>query len=167
MNNDDHARAEKLILEAQVEGTPEADRAWLDAHLETCESCAGKARSTEYTLRAFRAVSVPVDSELLGSTRLRVYLRARELSDQRERRWGLIALCAMSWLVGIASAPLAWWMFKWLGKEAGLPPLVWQTALALWWMLPAGFVAAIVFWQRERAQGQNGQGTPHETYEEH
>lgn len=63
---------------------------------------------------------------------------------------GLWVCCGFSWLLGIASAPLVWDVFKWLGSEAGVPALLWEAGFALWWLVPASIAAAIVIWQRSR-----------------
>jgi anti-sigma factor RsiW len=139
MNYVDHQRAERLVLEARVEaGTlPPSDRRWLEAHLEGCERCAALARSTTSAIEQLRALSVAVDPELVARTRLLVKFRTREL--ERRHSWLLPVwiLCALSWVIGILTAPLVWRGFEWVGHRAGLPTLVWAGGFVLWWALPA------------------------------
>lgn len=147
---DAHARAENLILKARVEGNLEDEQRWLESHLAVCQACNARARATEKALVSLRRFSVPVRPELLASTRIRVLLRTRELGRKHESMRALWVCCGFSWLLGIASAPLVWDLFKWLGTEARMPALVWEAGFALWWFVPASIAAAIVIWQRSR-----------------
>src|SRR5919197_1109883 len=151
MDDTNHERAERLIAMARVEGISGAERAWLDAHLEACSRCAAVGRSTERAIGSLRAVSVRVDPSLVNRTRLRVYLRAQELGEERQRAWALWVSCALSWALGVASAPFVWRAFAWLGEQTGAPRLVWQLGFVMWWVLPAGAAAAIVAWHKSRA----------------
>jgi anti-sigma factor RsiW len=139
MNDLDHERAERLVLEARVEAgaLSPSDRRWLEAHLEGCERCAALAQSTASAIEQLRAVSVAVDPELVARTRLLVKFRTREL--ERRHSWLLPVwiLCAMSWVIGILTAPLVWRGFEWVGHRAGLPALVWEGGFVLWWAVPA------------------------------
>ena len=106
MNDIDHQRAQRLMLEAQVDpaAVSPTDRHWLQAHLEGCEPCAALARSSTSALEQLRAVSVAVDPELVARTRLLVKFRTREL--ERRRSWLLPVwiLCGMSWVIGVLTA---------------------------------------------------------------
>ena len=150
MIGDAHSRAERLILKARVEGNSEDEQHWLESHLTVCQACSARARATEEALVSLRCVSVPVRPELLASTRMRVFLRARELGRKQERMRALWVCCGFSWLLGVASAPLVWEVFKWLGSEARVPTLLWAAGFALWWLVPASIAAAIVIWHRSR-----------------
>ncbi|MGH9455656.1 MAG: hypothetical protein ACRD2O_16985, partial [Terriglobia bacterium] len=79
MTEDLHSRSERLLLESQVEGISESDRAWLDHHLADCEACSLHAQSLDRALSSLRSVSVRVDPALISATRFRMMLRAREL----------------------------------------------------------------------------------------
>jgi hypothetical protein len=61
--------------------------------------------------------------------------------------------------LGVASAPLVWRTFQWIGVHAELPNLIWETAFALWWLLPAGAVAILVAWNQRRTANQEGYTT--------
>lgn len=150
MSEDLHKKAERLVLEARVEDIAGPDRQWLDEHLAQCERCDGYARSAGEAVRSLRSVSVRVDPDLVGATRLRVYLRARELSHKRERMQIVWGCCALSWVAGAITAPLVWRAFEWLGKEAGLPRLIWESGFVTWWFLPAAAALAVIAWHRSR-----------------
>ena len=150
MNETDHKRAERLMLEARVEGIPAGDQRWLGVHLESCERCAEQARSTSSAIDSLRSVSVEVDPELVARTRLLVKFRSREL--ERRHSWLLPVwiLCALSWAIGILTAPLVWRGFEWMGHRAGLPTLVWAGGFVLWWALPALVVLLLLGAQRRQ-----------------
>jgi anti-sigma factor RsiW len=139
MNDLDHQRAERLVLEASVEAQAlsPSDQSWLERHLEGCERCAALARSTTGAIEQLRGVSVAVDPELVARTRLLVKFRTREL--ERGHSWLLPVwiLCGLSWVIGIVTAPLVWRGFEWMGHRAGLPTLVWAGGFVLWWAVPA------------------------------
>ena len=153
MNDIDHQRAQRLMLEAQVDpaAVSPTDRHWLQAHLEGCEPCAALARSSTSALEQLRAVSVAVDPELVARTRLLVKFRTREL--ERRRSWLLPVwiLCGMSWVIGVLTAPLVWRGFEWVGHRAGLPTLVWAGGFVLWWAFPAAVVLILLGAGRRQA----------------
>ncbi len=154
MNQDLHERAERLIAQGRVEGIPAAERQWLEAHLEGCSRCQEFASATERALRLLRSVPVQVDRSLVQATRLRVYLRALELRDERSRLRGLWASCALSWLLGVVTAPLLWRAFAWAGHRMSLPDLIWQTGFALWWAVPTLAGVAILAAQKAQSAGE-------------
>ena len=99
---------------------------------------------------------------LVSTTQARVRLRARELRENQVRMRALWISCALSWALGVASAPLVWRAFHWIGLHAGLPKMIWETAFALWWLLPAGAVAVLIVWNQRRTANQDGYTTlPH------
>lgn len=152
MKEDVHSRAGQLLLKARIEGIPEADHAWLDEHLESCPRCAARGESLERTVQALRSARPEMNSALASTTRLRLRMRARELAEQRERQRGLWIACGVSWVIGVAMAPVAWRGFEWLGSRLGLSSAVWQAGFALWWLLPAAALAAFLVWQRSAGQ---------------
>ncbi len=156
MNENVHQRAARLIATERIEGLSASERSWLDEHLEGCPDCAARARTTEEALRALRAISVPVRPALVTTTQFRVRMRARELREQESRMHGLWVSCALSWVLGVLSAPLLWWGFHWAGRHMALPDVAWQTAFALWWVMPAVATAAVLAGLRVRAQKENG-----------
>jgi hypothetical protein len=159
MNPEVHERAQKLIDAFHVEGIPAREREWLDAHLAECVECQARARANEHALQVLRTNTVRADPALVSRTQARIRLRSRELRENQVRMRALWFSCALSWVLGVASAPLVWRAFQWVGLRAALPSLVWETAFALWWLLPAGAVAALLAWQRRHTANQDGYTT--------
>jgi predicted anti-sigma-YlaC factor YlaD len=159
MNPEVHVRAQRLIDAWQVEGIPAHERDWLDAHLAECAECQARVRANERALQLLRSNAVQVDPALVAATQARVRARARRLRENQVRMRALWISCALSWILGVASAPLVWRTFQWVGLHAALPNLVWETAFALWWLLPAGAAAALLACQRRHAANQDGYTT--------
>lgn len=144
MNAALHARAERLIAQEHIEGISQADFTWLAAHLRECASCAQVAQQTNDALRALRGATISVPRGLAERTRFRVQLRAQELREREPKSRLLWIMCAISWGLGIASAPYVWQAIEWIGSRTGVPRLVMEFGFGLWWAIPALFAAAIV-----------------------
>jgi len=152
MNENLHERARRLIDAERVEGLSDEDRRWLEEHLAGCDACARWAAATDAALGTLRSVSVALPPGLAAATRLRVRQRAQELNHSRARNAALVAGCALSWLAGVASAPLVWRAFAWLGATFDLPRVVWVIGFACWWLVPGAAAAMVVLWQRSLAE---------------
>ncbi|MFI5094940.1 MAG: hypothetical protein WCE50_19790 [Candidatus Acidiferrum sp.] len=144
MNDNLHARAEKLIAQEHVEGISQPERDWLAAHLLECPACAQVAQQTNTALRGLRGMPIPLPRGLAARTQFRVQLRAQELREREPKRRLLWIMCAMSWALGIATAPYVWQAIEWIGQRTGAPRLVLEFGFGLWWAIPALFAAAIV-----------------------
>jgi len=155
MGDNSHERAERLVAQARVETITPEDRVWLDRHIEECARCAGLNDATERALRSLRSVAVQVDPELVKRTQLMVRFRANQLDRERAGMLPVWVCCAISWILGLVTAPLAWRGFEWLGQHAGVPNVVWQAAFVAWWLLPA-IVAALVLAFRRPESGRAG-----------
>ncbi len=140
MNTDVHVRAQQLIAKQRVEGISPEEQVWLGAHAAECEACSALQTQTAQALAAFRSTNIELPKNLAARTQLRVRLRAEELPAHNPGRLLLWAIAGVSWLLGLASAPLVWRGFAWAGGELGLPKIVWQVGVALWWLVP-GIVA--------------------------
>ncbi|HTQ59168.1 MAG TPA: hypothetical protein VMI32_03030 [Candidatus Solibacter sp.] len=145
-----HARAEKLISQERVEGISQAEGDWLAEHLRQCESCSQIAKQTHEALRAFRGAAIALPRGLAERTRFRVQLRAQELREREPKRSLLWVICAISWALGIATAPYVWQAIQWIGERTGAPRLVLEFGFGLWWAIPALFAAAIVILENVR-----------------
>jgi len=156
MTEDLHARAGHLIDAVQVEGISAADREWLDNHLEGCARCGARARATERALQSLRSAAFHIDPAVVRATQLRVRLRAQQLREQQSRMRALWVSCALSWVLGVVSAPLLWRGFEWLGRSVALPDSVWQIAFFLWWPVPAVVAGGVLAWWRVRASTEDG-----------
>lgn len=150
MNAEIHARAEKLIAQERVEGISQAERDWLAAHLRECANCAQVAQQTSDALRTLRGATIFVPRGLAERTRFRVQLRAQELRQREPKSRLLWIMCAVSWGLGIASAPYVWQAIEWIGARTGAPQLVMEFGFGLWWAIPALFAAAIVIMESLR-----------------
>ncbi|MGB2589482.1 MAG: hypothetical protein WBG02_09210 [Candidatus Acidiferrum sp.] len=150
MNENLHARAEKLIAQERIEEISQSERDWLAAHLRECAACAQAAQQTNDAIRAFRGIAVPLPRGLAERTQFRVQLRAQELREREPKRRLLWIMCAMSWALGIATAPYVWRAFEWIGERMGVPRLLWEMGFGLWWTIPALVAAAVVLLENLR-----------------
>ncbi len=157
MNENLHARAEKLIAQERIEGISQAERDWLAAHLRECQACAQVAQQTNDALRVLRAIPVPLPRGLAARTQFRVQLRAQEMREREPKRRLLWIMCAMSWALGIATAPYVWRAFEWIGERMGLPRLIWEMGFGLWWTIPALVAAAVVLMENLRQANERDQ----------
>ena len=150
MNENLHAHAEKLIAQERVEGISQSERDWLAAHLRECQSCAQVAQQTDAALSTLRGLPIPLPRGLAARTQFRVQLRAQELREREPKRRLLWIMCAMSWGLGIATAPYVWQAIEWIGQRTAAPLLVLEFGFGLWWAIPALFAAAIVVFENVR-----------------
>lgn len=142
-----HDRARRLIATDRVEGVPEADRVWLELHLEGCPACAQEAAALASAVQQLRMTPVVAAPELVRRTRLAVRRRAVERSADRSQSVPLWVAVTLSGLWMLVTAPLAWRSCAWIGRAAGLPDVVWQAGFLTWWFLPATVLAAIMAWR--------------------
>jgi hypothetical protein len=157
MNENLHAPAEKLIAQERIEGITQAERDWLAAHLRECQACAQVAQQTNDALRVLRAVHVSLPRGLAERTRFRLQLRAQEMREREPKRRLLWIMCAMSWALGISTAPYVWRAFEWVGDRMGLPRLLWEMGFGLWWTIPALVAAAVVLMENLRQANERDQ----------
>ncbi|MGB7282266.1 MAG: hypothetical protein WBE13_08405 [Candidatus Acidiferrum sp.] len=150
MNENLHARADKLIAQERVEGISQDERNWLAAHLRECPPCAQAAQQTSAALLILRGLPAPLPRGLAERTKFRVQLRAQEMREREPQRRVLWILCAVSWALGIATAPYVWQAIEWIGGRTGVPRLVLEFGFGLWWAIPALFAAAIVVLENVR-----------------
>jgi anti-sigma factor RsiW len=150
MKEDIHERAIQLIDRMQVEGLSAEERDWLEAHLEGCPQCQKQALETERALRALRSAVPRFDVALVLTARMQAQIRARELIENTARMQALWISCALSWVLGVVSAPLLWRGFEWLGHRLEISRAVWITGFALSWVAPAVVVGAVIAWRYAR-----------------
>ena len=147
MKEDIHERALHLIDKTQVEGLTAEENGELEAHLESCAGCRQRARRTELALRALRSAVPRFDITLALRTQMRARVRGREMLENAARMRALWVSCALSWVLGVVSAPLLWRGFAWIGQRWVLSRPVWITGFALSWVAPAVVAAAITAWR--------------------
>jgi hypothetical protein len=153
MNQETHRRAEELLKRRRVEPLPSEDQQWLTAHLALCDSCARADAQIDQALAALRTLRIDVPSNLASRTQLRVRMRAEELREHGTANRLIWGVAVMSWIFGLASAPLVWRGFSWLGSELHLPKAVWIAGVALWWVIPALVATGVVLLAH---RGQSG-----------
>jgi len=154
MNQSPHERASQLLAQRRIDRLSHEDEQWLAAHLAECDSCLAADARVNDALSALRTMQIDIPRNLAGRTQLRVRLRAEELREYAPANRLIWAVAAMSWILGLASAPLVWRGFEWIGTQTGAPKLVLQFGFVLWWGLPALLAAGIVLWKRDwRARG--------------
>ncbi len=151
MNPEIHDRACRLIDTWQVEGISDAEREWLEAHLEDCAACQARSSANERALQVLRSNSVIVDLDLVSTTQARVRWRARELRENQARLRALWISCGLSWLLGTLTAPLLWEAIAWLGRRFDISSVVRITVFAFCWFAPATIVGAVVAWRHSRS----------------
>jgi len=151
MPDDVHVRARQLIDRQPVEGITTQEGQWLEAHLQECPACAHRARTTDQAIRNLRSIAVPTPPGLAARTQMRVYLRAQE-TRPHQAGWVMWTSFALSWLVGVASAPFVWRGFEWAGRLTGLPTVWLKLTFGLWWGLPAAIAAGI--WVMEKRSNE-------------
>jgi anti-sigma factor RsiW len=148
MREEIHEQALQLIDKLQVEGLNAEERGALEAHLESCEQCQKRARETELALRALRSAVPRFDSALAHRAQLRARVRALEIIENAARMRALWISCALSWVLGVVSAPLLWRGFEWIGHRWAISRAVWITGFALSWVAPAVVAAALIAWRQ-------------------
>jgi hypothetical protein len=136
VKNDLHAQAKELIARRHVEGLSVDDERRLSAHLLECESCATSQRQLKESLSALRAMNLDLPSNLASRAQFRVRMRAEELREKEPARKFVWAIAAVSWTLGVATAPWVWHGVEWLGHETGAPRLLLQAGFVMWWSVP-------------------------------
>jgi len=158
MTDNNHERARRLIDRRWVEGLPKDEEQWLDDHLSECSDCERWASRTDTALRTLIRLPVAMPSGLAAATSLRVRHEAERRQEERIRNIGLVVGCALSWILGVASAPLVWKICAWVGAEFDLPRAVWIAGFAAWWLVPGSIAALLILWQRQRLESEGELG---------
>ena len=136
MNEQTHQRARKLVAQQTVEPLSSSDQHWLGAHLAECESCATEQIQLRESLSALRAMHLDLPPNLASRTQFRVRMRAEELREKKPAKKFVWAIAAVSWALGVSTAPWVWHGLEWLGRETGAPKLLLQAGFVLWWSVP-------------------------------
>ena len=136
MTNDLHVRAQELIAQQQVESLSSDNERWLNAHLAECESCAAEQRQLRQSLSALRSLHLDLPANLASRAQFRVRMRAEELREKEPAKKFVWAIAAVSWALGVSTAPYVWHGIEWLGQTTGAPKLLLQAGFVLWWSVP-------------------------------
>lgn len=144
MTNNDHVRARRMLALADAGQLPTADRAWLESHLEACDSCRAFAQDTGDVVRALRSIPVAADRTLVAATQMRVRLRARELRQRDERLW-LVGVSCVAVTLAAAFTNLACWRgLTWLVERTHISAATWPVAFAALWIVPALAISVLL-----------------------
>jgi hypothetical protein len=136
MTNDLHTRAKKIIVQQHIEPVSFDDVNWLNTHLADCESCAAEQLRLRQSLSALRTMHLDLPPNLASRAQFRVRMRAEELREKEPAKKLVWAIAAVSWALGVGTAPWVWRGIEWLGQETGAPTLLLQAGFVLWWSVP-------------------------------
>jgi len=136
MNEQTHQRARKLVAQQNIESLSSDEQYWLEAHLAECESCAAEQIQLRESLSALRTMHLDLPPNLASRTQFRVRMRAEELREKEPAKKFVWAIAAVSWALGVSTAPWVWHGLEWLGRETGAPKLLLQAGFVLWWSVP-------------------------------
>jgi hypothetical protein len=136
MTSDLHTRAKKIIAQQHIEPASSDDVNWLNAHLADCESCAAEQLQLRQSLSALRTMHLDLPPNLASRAQFRVRMRAEELREKEPAKTFVWAIAAVSWALGVSTAPWVWRGIEWLGQETGAPKLLLQAGFVLWWSVP-------------------------------
>jgi predicted anti-sigma-YlaC factor YlaD len=142
MTRNAHDEARELI--ALGEALPDAQQAWLRAHLDECEACRHYAEAANAVVRGLRSLPLAADSRLVRATQMRVRFHASRLRETRERLWLVGMACLGVGLSATLTVPVLWRLFAWMGEWAGVSTLVWQAGFMFFFIAPALAVSALL-----------------------
>ena len=142
MTRNEHDEARELITLG--EGLPEAQQAWLRAHIDECEACRHYAEAANGVVRTLRSLPVAADARLVRATQMRVRFHASRLRETRERMWLVGMACLGVGLTATLTVPFLWRLFAWIGERAGVSTVVWQTSFMVFFIAPALVVSVLL-----------------------
>jgi len=136
-DHNDHERARQMLALGDAGQLPSADHAWLESHLEACESCRAFAQDASDVVRALRAIPVAADRSLVTATQMRVRVRAREMRQREERMWLVGVSCVAVTLTAGFTNLACWRGFTWLVERSHVSVATWPVAFVALWIVPA------------------------------
>ncbi len=142
MMRDTHDEARELI--ALGDALSDAQRIWLQNHVEECASCRDYAEGAAQMVRALRFLPVAADARLVRATQMRVRFHAARLRETRERMWLVGMGCLGVGLSATLTLPFLWRLFAWMGEQAGVSTLIWQTAFLFFFIAPVLLVSVVL-----------------------
>jgi predicted anti-sigma-YlaC factor YlaD len=142
MTRNAHDEARELI--ALGDGLSDPQQARLRAHLDECEACRHYAEAASGVVRTLRSLPLAADSRLVRATQMRVRFHASRLRETRERLWLVGMACLGVGLSATLTVPFLWRLFAWMGEQAGVSTLVWQTGFMFFFIAPALVVSVLL-----------------------
>jgi predicted anti-sigma-YlaC factor YlaD len=143
-DHNDHERARQMLSLGGDSDLSNADRAWLESHVEACESCRVFAQDAGDVVRALRAIPVAADRSLVATTQMRVRVRARELRQREERMWLVAVSCVAVTLTAVFTNLACWRGFTWLVERIHISAATWPVAFVALWIVPALAVSVLL-----------------------
>ncbi len=135
-DRNDHERARQMLSLGGDSDLSNAERAWLESHVEACESCRVFAQDAGDVVRALRAIPVAADRSLVATTQMRVRVRARELRQREERMWLVGVSCVAVTLTAALTTLACWRGFTWLVERTHISAAAWPVAFVGLWIVP-------------------------------
>ena len=126
------------------EGLPDAQQAWLRAHLQECVACRDYEEAVGRVVRGLRSQPLAADSRLVRATQMRVRFHASRLREARERVWLVGMACLGVGLSATLTVPVLWRLFAGMGAWAGVSSWVWRAGFTFFWIAPALVVSALL-----------------------
>ena len=83
-----------------------------------------------------RAMHLDLPPNLASRAQFRVRMRAEELREKEPTRKFVWAIAAVSWALGVATAPWVWHGVEWVGQATGAPRILLQAGFVMWWSVP-------------------------------
>ncbi len=142
MMRNEHDEARELI--ALGDAVSDAQQAWLRAHIDECEACRQYAATANGVVRSLRSLPLAADARLVRATQMRVRFHASRLREARERMWLVGMACLAVGLSATLSVPFLWRLFAWMGEQAGVSTVVWQTSFMVFFIVPALAVSVLL-----------------------
>ena len=140
----DHARATELIMRRGPQDLAPGDLEWLEAHLESCSTCAQYEADFNNAGQLLRATAIIASPALVNRTQARVRERAIYLREQQART----VLIAISFCLGAMLSAVSgwmWWRFgAWIAEHVGLSLAVVEPGVIVFLLLPAIAVAVLM-----------------------
>ena len=142
MTRNVHDKARELM--AVGNALPDSQQVWLRAHLDECEPCRDYFEAANGVVRTLRSLPLAADARLVRATQMRVRFHASRLRETRERMWLVGMACLGVGLSATLTIPLLWRLFGWMGEQAGVSALVWQTSFMFFFIAPALVVSVLL-----------------------
>lgn len=142
MNQQEHERAWRLMIDATIGILETEDGQWLDRHVSECAGCAKALAKTQSAVRDLRLAPVRADAALVDATRRNIHRYAALLRESRSRARMIIVSTVLAAAAGAASLSILWQALAWISGFLNLPGSVVYAVLLAFWLAP-GLMAAL------------------------